>query len=334
MGSEPKIEPVERYIEPGSFLDELRRDVLAGLSHRPKQLPPKWFYDQRGSELFDRITTLDEYYPTRAEQTILVEVADELAAITCPETLVDLGSGSATKSPRLLHALMATGVLQRYVPVDVSESAIVSVAAEVNRRYPTLSVHGLVADFERHLDRLPSDGRRLIAFLGSTIGNFPPVARARMLSGLRRVMAPGDALLIGADLVKSPARLLPAYDDRAGVTAEFNRNVLMVINRHLGADFDLDAFAHVAAWDPDQEWIEMRLRSLRRQVVSIPDLGLRVDFGDGEEMRTEVSAKFRRDRLERELESAGLVPLRWWTDPGGEFALSLSHAADGDHRAR
>jgi L-histidine N-alpha-methyltransferase len=329
------IGDIERHIEPGTYLENLRRDVLSGLSRRPKQLPPKWFYDKRGSELFDRITTLEEYYPTRAERSILDAVAPELAAITRPETLVDLGSGSATKSPALLDALMATGALRTYVPMDVSEAAITLVGEEVQRTYPDLQVHGLLADFERHLDQLPADGRRLVAFLGSTIGNFPPVARSRMLSALRRVMGSGDALLLGTDLVKSPARLLPAYDDREGVTAEFNRNVLMVINRHLGADFDPDAFAHVAAWDPDQEWIEMRLRSLRRQVVSIPDLGIRVDFEDQEEMRTEVSAKFRRDRLERELQAAGLELTRWWTDPAGEFALSLSRpsSADGASRA-
>ncbi|MBO0714247.1 MAG: L-histidine N(alpha)-methyltransferase, partial [Acidimicrobiales bacterium] len=304
-------------------------------SRRPKQLPPKWFYDKRGSELFDRITTLEEYYPTRAERSILDAVAEELAAVTRPETLVDLGSGSATKSAALLEALVATGALRTYVPMDVSEAAIASVGEDVQRTYPDLQVHGLLADFERHLDRLPADGRRLVAFLGSTIGNFPPVARSRMLSALRRVMGPGDALLLGTDLVKSPARLLPAYDDRQGVTAEFNRNVLMVVNRHLGADFDPDAFAHVAAWDADQEWIEMRLRSLRRQVVSIPDLGIRVEFLDQEEMRTEVSAKFRRDRLERELQAAGLELTRWWTDPAGEFALSLSRPSslDGTRRA-
>jgi L-histidine N-alpha-methyltransferase len=319
----------DRYIEPGAYLEELRRDVLGGLGRRPKELPPKWFYDQRGSELFDQITTLEEYYLTRAEQRILEDVADELAAIARPDTLVDLGSGSAAKSTRLLEALVASG-LQRYVPVDVSEAAVSSVSEEVARRYPALEVHGLLADFERHLDRMPAGGRRLIAFLGSTLGNFPPVPRSRMLAGLRRVMGPGDALLLGVDLVKSPARLLPAYDDRAGVTAEFNRNVLLVINRHLGADFDPDAFAHVVVWDPDQEWIEMRLRSLRRQVVSIPDPGLRVDFEDREELRTEVSAKFRRERLEHELLAGGLVPTGWWTDPGGEFAVSLSQpSSDG-----
>lgn len=324
----------ERHIEPGHFLDELRRDVLSGLSRRPKQLPPKWLYDQRGSELFDRITTLEEYYLTRAERRILDAVAEELAELTRSETLVDLGSGSAAKSPRLLEALVATGTLRRYVPMDVSEAAITSVSEEIVQSYPTMEVHGLLADFERHLDRLPDGSRRLIAFLGSTIGNFPPVARSRMLAGLRRVMRPGDTLLLGVDLVKSPARLLPAYDDRAGVTAEFNRNVLLVLNRHLGADFDVDAFAHVAAWDPDQEWIEMRLRSLRRQVVSIPDLGMRVDFEDQEEMRTEVSAKFHRERLERELMTAGLTPAQWWTDPAGEFALSLSRpSSDGARRA-
>ncbi|MBO0893084.1 MAG: L-histidine N(alpha)-methyltransferase [Acidimicrobiales bacterium] len=329
------IGDIERHIEPGAYLEDLRHDVLSGLSRRPKQLPPKWFYDKRGSELFDRITTLEEYYPTRAERSILDAVAEELAAVTRPETLVDLGSGSATKSAALLEALVATGALRTYVPMDVSEAAITSVGEDVQRTYPDLQVHGLLADFERHLDRLPADGRRLVAFLGSTIGNFPPVARSRMLSALRRVMGPGDALLLGTDLVKSPARLLPAYDDRQGVTAEFNRNVLMVVNRHLGADFDPDAFAHVAAWDADQEWIEMRLRSLRRQVVSIPDLGIRVEFLDQEEMRTEVSAKFRRDRLERELQAAGLELTRWWTDPAGEFALSLSRPSslDGTRRA-
>lgn len=330
------IGDIERHIEPGTYLEELRRDVLAGLSRRPKQLPPKWLYDKRGSELFERITTLDEYYPTRAERSILDAVAGELADIARPETLVDLGSGSATKSAALLEALMATGSLRTYVPMDVSEAAITSVGEEVQQTYPGLQVHGLLADFERHLDRLPTDGPRLVAFLGSTIGNFLPVARSRLLATLRRVVGPGDALLLGTDLVKSPARLLPAYDDREGVTAEFNRNVLLVLNRHLGADFDPDAFAHVAAWDPDREWIEMRLRSSRRQVVSIPDPGIRVEFEDQEELRTEVSAKFRRERLERELEAAGLELTRWWTDPDGEFALSLSRpsSSDGARRAR
>lgn len=314
---------IERHLTADHFERSLRADVAAGLSAEPKRLPPKWFYDARGSALFEQITRLPEYYPTRRERSILEAVADEVAEASGADTLVELGSGSSTKTRLLLSAMRAHGSLRRYVAVDVSESALVEAGESLVADYPGLQVDGVLADFELHLDRLPRDGRRLVAFLGGTIGNLEPGARERFLSVVGAGLGEGDALLLGTDLVKPVDRLVAAYDDGQGVTAEFNRNVLAVINRELGADFDEDAFVHVAVWDPDNEWIEMRLRSTRAQVVTVPVLDLVVKFDEGEEMRTEISAKFRREGLERELAAVGLRLARWWTDPDGDFALSL-----------
>ncbi|MDX3746800.1 L-histidine N(alpha)-methyltransferase [Streptomyces sp. AK08-02] len=301
----------------------LRADVLHGLTRTPKTLPPKWFYDAHGSELFDRITELPEYYPTRAEREILVARAEEIASATGARTLVELGSGSSEKTRHLLDALPG---LETYVPVDVSESALRQAGEALIAERPGLGVHALIADFTSGLALPDTPGPRLVAFLGGTIGNLLPAERAVFLASVRSLLSPGDALLLGTDLVKDASVLVPAYDDAAGVTAEFNKNVLSVVNRELGADFAPDAFDHVALWDADNEWIEMRLRSLVEQTVKIPALDLAVDFAAGEEMRTEVSAKFRKEGVRAELAVAGLETIRWWTDEQGRFALSLSTA--------
>jgi L-histidine Nalpha-methyltransferase len=303
---------------------ELRADVLAGLTATPKTLPPRWFYDERGSELFDRITRLPEYYPTRAERAILEARAGEIAAATGAEVLVELGSGTSEKTRLLLTALRDAGRLRRFVPFDVDPSVLRAAGAALDAEFPGLRVDAVVGDFTRHLGELPRGGRRLVAFLGSTIGNLEPGPRAAFLADVAATLGPGDAFLLGTDLVKDPARLVRAYDDAEGVTAAFNRNVLAVLDRELKADLDPAAFDHVALWDAGQEWIEMRLRSRVDQVATIAALELEVAFAAGEDLRTEVSAKFRRERVERELTDAGLALTAWWTDPAGDFALSLS----------
>ncbi|MFJ3422891.1 L-histidine N(alpha)-methyltransferase [Streptomyces sp. NPDC086082] len=299
----------------------LRADVLAGLTSTPKTLPPKWFYDAHGSELFEQITELPEYYPTRAEREILVDRAAEIAAATGARTLVELGSGSSDKTRHLLDAFTGLAV---YVPVDVSESALTQAGHALIEERPGLDVHALIADFTGDLTLPETPGPRLLAFLGGTIGNLLPAERATFLAGLRSLLSPGDALLLGTDLVKDEDVLVRAYDDAAGVTAAFNKNVLAVVDRELGADFDADAFDHVALWDNDHEWIEMRLRSRTDQTVKIPALDLAVEFTAGEELRTEISAKFRKEGVRSELAATGLELTHWWTDRAGRFALSLS----------
>ena len=269
---------IERLLPDGFLADSLRADARAGLTATPKVLPPKWFYDERGSELFDKITLLDEYYPTRAERSILRAVAGEIAAQSRARTLAELGSGSADKTRLLLDALRAAGSLRSYVQVDVSEAALVAASPGLLASYPGLELHAVVSDFEEQLG-LPAGGSpKLVAFLGGTIGNLLPEQRASFLASVRSRLSGGDALLLGTDLVKDPAVLVAAYDDAAGVTAAFNKNILSVLNTNLGARFDLDAFEHVALWDPDREWIEMRLRSMYGQEVEVPALGLTVSF--------------------------------------------------------
>ena len=299
----------------------LRADVLHGLTHTPKTLPPKWFYDAHGSELFEQITELPEYYPTRAEREILIDRAGEIAAATGVRTLVELGSGSSDKTRHLLDAFTD---LALYVPVDVSESALTQAGHALIAERPGLDVHALIADFTGAMTLPETPGPRLLAFLGGTIGNLLPAERATFFAGLRALLSPGDALLLGTDLVKDEQVLVRAYDDAAGVTAAFNKNVLTVVDRELGADFDAGAFDHVALWDADNEWIEMRLRSRTDQTVKIPALDLAVDFTAGEELRTEISAKFRKEGVRSELAAAGLELAHWWTDRKGRFALSLS----------
>jgi L-histidine N-alpha-methyltransferase len=309
----------------------LRHDVLAGLSARPKVLPPRWFYDTVGSELFEEITRLPEYYLTRAEREILAAQAPQIVESAGAAVLVELGSGSSEKTRLLLDALTAPrpggADRPRYVALDVSEDALRGAAGHLRRAYPDLAVDLVRADFTTQLALLPAPGQRLVAFLGSTIGNFEPGPRAAFLAGLRGVLRPGEHLLLGTDLVKAETLLVPAYDDAAGVTAAFDLNLLQVLNQRLGGDFDPAAFEHRAVWDPGREWIEMRLRARRAMTVTLPEVGLAVRFAAGEEMRTEISAKFRPDGVRAELAAAGFDPAGWWTDARGWFALSLWRAA-------
>ncbi len=332
---EPVIDPTcealaESAITIDSYLHEgqersLADDVLDGLTRPFKELPPKHFYDARGAELFDRICELPEYYPTRTERSILQEAAEGLACATGAEELVELGSGTAAKTRVLLDALHRAGTLKLYIPVDVTESMVRDCAQELTEEFPGLRVHGVIGDFERHLDRVPDPvGPRLVVFLGGTIGNFPPGSRRRFLRQIGRLLGPDDHLLMGTDLVKDPQVLTQAYDDAEGVTAEFNRNLLTVLNRELQADFDPEDFEHVALFNREHEWIEMRLRARREHTTTVHDLGLSVHFEQGEEMRTEISAKFTRARVEDDLSSAGMEIVSWLTDPEELFALTLS----------
>ena len=314
-----------------SFLSEadersLANDVLDGLTRPFKEIPPKHFYDARGSELFERICELPEYYPTRAERAILLARADGIVRRTGAGELVELGSGSAEKARILLGAMARAGTLRRYVPLDVSESALEAAAHELVDEFDGLEVRGVIGDFERHLGHVPATGNtpRIVALLGGTIGNFLPGTRRRRLREIGRLLGPRDRLLLGTDLVKDPAVIEAAYDDAEGVTAEFNRNVLHVINRDLEADFSPSGFDHIAFFDRRHEWVEMRLRSQRPCTVLVGDLGLRVDFAAGEELRTEISAKFTRARVEEDFRAAGLTLDAWYIDPDELFALSLA----------
>ena len=304
----------------------MARDVRRGLMTIPKELSPKYFYDERGSELFEKITELEEYYPTRAEREILNERSDEiLAAAGSPTELVELGSGSASKTRHLLSAMKDAGCLDSYVPIDISEEITQRTAEQLVEEYPGLDVRGLVCDFEHHLERIPDAGeQRLIAFLGGTIGNLYPYQRRSFMCRIAALMFPGDHFLLGTDLIKDRARLEAAYDDSAGVTAEFNKNVLAVLNRELGADFDLDAFEHVAVYDESEERMDIRLRSLAAQAVRVEGIDLTVEFAAGEFLRTEISTKFTRERLEEVYEHAGLELCGWFTDAAGDYALSLA----------
>jgi len=317
---------VEIYLTPDHAGRSLREDVRLGLTSSPKWLPPKWFYDARGSDLFEQITRLPEYYPTRAEHSILVAHAGDIARITSAHTLVELGSGSSEKTRVLLDALDAESSLRAFVALDVSETALRDAVASLHATYPRLAIHGVVGDFTEHLGRLPGLAPRLVAFLGGTIGNLFPDERATFFAELRQTLGSGEWLLLGTDLVKDPRVLVAAYDDAAGVTADFNRNVLAVINRELGADFDVAGYEHVAIWNPASEWIEMRLRSSVTARVTVSDLALDIVMNEGEEIRTEISAKFRREGVERELATAGFSLSSWWTDPEGRFALTLARA--------
>ncbi len=302
----------------------LRRDVLDGLRSSPKSLPPKWFYDSVGSDLFDQITRLPEYYPTRAEAEILRARSAEIVSVTGADTLVELGSGTSEKTRTLLAALNDGGTLRRFVPFDVDANVLSAAGAAIQCEYPDIEIAAVCGDFEEHLSEIPDGGRRLFVFLGSTIGNLTADPRAEFLAALAGVMRPGDSLLLGSDLVKDADRLVAAYDDAAGVTAQFNRNVLAVINRELDADFDVDAYRHVARWNSEDERMEMWLRADNAQQVCIAALDLTVELAAGEEILTEVSCKFRADAVAEELARAGLRRTRWWTDDAGDFGLSLA----------
>lgn len=315
---------LSNHLAADSAYQALRRDVLDGLTRSPKSLPPKWFYDPHGSDLFDEITRLPEYYPTRAEAEILRARSGEVASATGADTLVELGSGTSEKTRMLLDALRDGGLLRRFVPFDVDASMLEAAGNAIQREYPGIEITAVCGDFEEHLSEIRGGGRRLFVFLGSTIGNLTPEPRARFLAWLAAVLRVGDSLLLGTDLVKDTGRLVRAYDDSAGVTAAFNRNVLAVINRELDADFDLGCYAHVARWNADEERMEMWLRAEGAQRVRVGALDLTVEFAAGEEMLTEVSCKFRREAVTAELAAAGLRPTEWWTDSAGDFGLSLA----------
>jgi len=308
----------------GDMLESLADDVRHGLTREFKQLSPKYFYDERGSELFDRITELPEYYPTRCERMILNRRAPEIVALTGARELVELGSGSASKTRALLYAMAGAGTLERYIPVDCSPTPVERCCTELAELYPGLAVHGVIGDFERHLEHVPDGEDRIVAFLGGTLGNFFPDQRAAFLDELRRLVGDSGWLLLGTDLIKDVDVLEAAYNDSEGVTAEFNRNILRVINGELGADFDPDAFEHVAVFEPRHSWVEMRLRATSEQRVRIAGADLDVTFAAGEEMRTEISTKFTLDALSRELGAADLQIEAFFTDPSGLFGLTLA----------
>ncbi len=325
----PEPVQIDVHLRDGT-LSSLADDVRKGLSRYPRELPPKYFYDARGSELFEQITELPEYYPSQVEQDILDASGMRIVELVRPTEIVELGPGSARKTNALLHPMLELGLGSRYIPVDVSESAVQDCAARLVARYESLAVHGVVGDFERHLDRVPRrSGRRLIAFLGGTIGNLDHPRRSALLRGLRAQLGPDDRLLIGTDMVKDRERLEAAYNDSAGVTAEFNRNMLRVINDNLEGDLDPEMFDHVAFYNEHARRIEMWLRAREDMSARIDALGMDVDFEAGEEIRTEISCKFTRDSLVREYTAADLDLIAWYTDSDGLFGLSLTGPAGG-----
>jgi L-histidine N-alpha-methyltransferase len=311
---------------PAAMREALVADVRRGLGAPRKWMPPRWFYDDRGCDLFEQITRLPEYYQTRTEAAILDATAARIAETARAEVLVELGAGSCTKTRILIDAMLRRG-LQRFVPVDVSEAAITAAGRGLTADFPGLHVHGVVADFDQALARLPGDDRQAIAFLGSTIGNLLPHQRVDLLGAVRTRLGRDGTLILGLDLVKPAAELHAAYNDAAGVTAAFNRNLLGVLNRELGAGFDESAFAHEAPWVAACERIEMHLRSRAEQWVDIPGAGMRVHFAAGETVLTEISAKFTRERIAGELSAAGLSVVEWFTDAAERFALCLSRPA-------
>lgn len=313
---------VDVHLGPDDLMAALRADARRGLTASPKFMAPKWLYDERGSELFSEITRQPEYYPTEAERQLLRLTADEIAVAAKADTLVELGSGTSDKTRLLLDALSRRGELERFVPFDVSEATLRAAGAAIRAEYPSVSVHAVVGDFDHHLEQIPKAGRRLVAFLGSTIGNLGPEDRQKFLRRLAANFSPDDHLLLGMDLLKDVARLEAAYNDSAGVTARFTRNLLTVMNRELDADFDFDAFVHDARWVPEHEWIQIGLRSEKRQTVSLREIDLKVDFDAGELMRTEVSTKFRRPSVEAELDASGFRVTNWWDN--GDVALTLA----------
>ena len=312
----------QRYLVASARREALERDARIGLASAPKSLPPVWFYDERGSALFEAITELPEYYLTRAEHNILSKHGHEIVDRAGCNTLVELGSGSSQKTRLLLDA-MAAKSLDHFVALDVSEEILVGSANSVHTDYG-VDVTAIVGDFHHHLGTLPATGRRLVAFLGSTVGNFEPTVRRRFLHNVAATMAPGDRFLLGADLRKDPGRLIRAYDDAAGVTAEFNRNVLYVLNNELGADFAPERFEHVCVWDDHASRIEMRLRAVQPEHINISAIEMEVTFAEGEELLTEISTKFAPGQVISELGECGLGTEGTWTDEGGDFMLALA----------
>src|SRR5277367_2748863 len=313
---------IDVHLSPEDARNQMLADALKGLLSETKSIPPVWFYDERGSRLFEEITQLPEYYPTRAERALLEAHATSIAELSKADTLVELGAGACEKTRVLLSALQEIDLLERYVPFDVSDEFLRSAAAGLAQEYDALDIHVVIGDFHQHLGEIPSEGRRMIAFLGGTIGNLNPAQRARFLFDLNCTMSSDDSLLIGTDLVKDRNRLVAAYDDAAGVTADFNRNVLHVLNEQLGGDFDPDLFQHVALWNEDEQWIEMRLRADEASTVTLREANIEVAFEKGEDLLTEISAKFTPERIAAELAAAGFIVDDMWGAEEGEFLLT------------
>ncbi|MGO8860586.1 MAG: L-histidine N(alpha)-methyltransferase [Acidimicrobiales bacterium] len=316
---------IDVHLSADAVRQRMRGDAIAGLRSDLKSIPPVWFYDERGSQLFEEITRLPEYYPTRTERRLLELHAPTIAELSKADTLVELGAGSCDKTRVLLSALQRFGTLARYVPFDVSDEFLREAASTLTDEYDGLAVHLVIGDFSEHLAEIPTHGRRMVAFLGGTIGNLEPAQRARFLFDLNCTMSSDDSLLLGADLVKDRRRLVAAYDDGGGVTAAFNKNVLHVLNEQLGGNFDPELFSHVALWNEDEQWIEMRLRAREEIDVTLADAGISVRFAEGEDLLTEISAKFTPERIEEELGTAGFVVDGMWGANEGEFLLTLAH---------
>lgn len=316
---------IDVHLSADEVRSQMRIDALKGLQGDEKSIPPVWFYDERGSRLFEEITQLPEYYPTRAERVLLEAHARSIAEMSKADTLVELGAGACDKTRVLLSALQDAGTLARYVPFDVSDEFLRDAATTLSDEFAALDIHLVIGDFHQHLAEIPTEGRRMVAFLGGTIGNLNPAQRARFLFDLNCTMSSDDSLLLGTDLVKDRGRLVAAYDDAAGVTADFNRNVLHVLNEQLGGDFDPSLFRHVALWNEEEQWIEMRLRAEEATEVSLAGAGLTVRFDEGEDLLTEISAKFTPEKVEEELHEAGFVLEDMWGADEGEFLLTLAH---------
>ncbi len=315
---------IDVHLEPDWWRTTLEQDVRNGLTAENKSIPAKWFYDELGSQLFDQITKLDEYYPFRAEREILRDYSSEIVEAAGADTLVELGSGTSEKSRVLLDAMAKANMLKRYVPFDVSEEMLRTAAGDISRDYPGVEIGGVVGDFDRHIPLVPIGGTGMVAFLGSTIGNFPPASRTRFIADVASALDSGGTFLLGTDLVKEPERLWAAYNDADGVTAAFNLNLLTMLNRELNADFDLDHFEHAADWDAENEWVDIRIRSTAAQQVCVKDLGLEIDFAEGEELHTEISAKFHLDGIASELADAGMTVVKQWTDSNDDFGMTLA----------
>jgi L-histidine Nalpha-methyltransferase len=316
---------IDVHLTPEDVHARMRADALAGLQADNKSIPPVWFYDERGSQLFEDITRLPEYYPTRAERHLLEVHSSAIVEMAKADTLVELGAGSCEKTRVLLSALQDLGTLATYIPFDVSDEFLRDAAASLSDEYDGMAVHLVIGDFNEHLSAIPVEGRRMFAFLGGTIGNFAPNHRKRFLFDLNCIMTSDDSLLLGTDLVKDSSRLVAAYDDAAGVTADFNKNVLHVLNDQLGGNFDPEVFSHVALWNAEEEWIEMRLRAEKRTEVTLEAADIHVAFDQGEELLTEISAKFTPERVASELSAAGFVVDDMWGAEEGEFLLTLAH---------
>ena len=321
--TEPRIR-IDVLVEDEDRRAELYDATFWSLRATPRELPAVWLYDEQGSLLFDEITRLPEYYPTNAEREILTARAAEIAELTHGRTLVELGAGTSEKTLLLLDALSAAGTLERFAPLDVSEEVLRASAEAIAERYPAISVHGIVGDFERDLRAIPPGDCRMIAFLGSTVGNLYPERRAKLFQAIASALAPGDSFLLGVDLVKDPAVIERAYNDSRGVTEQFVRNGLTHANRELKADFVQERFAFDAHWDAEHEWMDIGFRAIEAHTVRVAELEVEFDLAEGERLRVEVSSKFRQDRIEAGLAAAGLQLTGWWTDEATRFALLLA----------